>query len=736
VSFAAPLPLWLALLAAAAIGLAAYFAYRRPLVPLSTFQRSTLVGLRTLSLALIALLLCRPVLLVPSRAMDAVVPVLVDTSRSMRVADADSEPRLARAVAALQTDLLPDLSIRFRPEIYAIGESLTPASLEKLSADARHSDLTGALAAIRDRFRGRRIPGIVLVSDGGDTGQRKPESGSGPAVFTVGAGTPGGIRDREVLGLVAGDPQLDQATVDLQVSVVSFGYGREPFELRLIANGQLVDSRRVTPAADGSPLNETFIVLPNPLNANVYTVEVETTAGETIVENNSRTILVSPAGRKRRVLALQGAPGFDHSFLTRALSRDPSLELDVVVRKGRNETGQHTFFVQAAAARSQALTQGFPASREALYAYDALIIANLEGDFFSQAQMTMMAQFAGSRGGGVLVLGGQSFAQKGLIGTPLEEVLPVELSDRRSPLSRTGLGNVVVRPNAVSVTPDGERHPVMRIAATGEAIREKWAALPALAASAPLGGPRAGASVLAVTSAPSGLAPVIAVQRYGAGRSMVFAGEASWRWRMMLPATDNTYDQFWRQAVRWLAAPSPDPVAIRLPDEAEPNDSVTVAIDARLPSFEPAADAVVRATVDGPGGRSEPLTLRREADVSGRFVGAWRPQEAGLYRIQADADRGQASLGSADRWFYVGGNDREFTDPRLNEGVLRRIARDSGGAYVPLSEISSLVSSLELAAPAQGEPERRDIWHNPWLYIVLVGLLSAEWILRRRWGLR
>jgi hypothetical protein len=130
------------------------------------------------------------------------------------------------------------------------------------------------------------------------------------------------------------------------------------------------------------------------------------------------------------------------------------------------------------------------------------------------------------------------------------------------------------------------------------------------------------------------------------------------------------------------------------------------------------------------------LTLKRDPGASGRFTGAWQPTEAGLYRVQAEAIRGQNSLGTADRYFYVGGTDREFADPRLNEGVLRRIARDTGGAYVPLTEISEIVSALESAVPARGEPEHRDLWHEPWLYVLILAILSSEWVLRRRWGLR
>jgi hypothetical protein len=365
-----------------------------------------------------------------------------------------------------------------------------------------------------------------------------------------------------------------------------------------------------------------------------------------------------------------------------------------------------------------------------------MIVANIEGEFFTQAQLTAIADFTARRGGGVLVLGGQSFSPKGLIGTPLEELLPVELSDRRNPLSRAAIGDVVVRQNAVAVTPEGERHPVMRLGATPDAVRAKWASLPSLTATAPLGGPRPGASVLAVTGAPSGIAPVVAVQRYGSGRSMVFAGEASWRWRMLLPAADRSYDLFWRQSLRWLAGPAPDPVAIVVPDAPEPGDRVTIAVDARNAGFEPIADASVRASLTLPGGASQELALRRDAGVSGRSAAVWRPEQPGLYRIQAEAARGASRLGSADRWVYVGGGDREFADPRLNEGVLRRIARDSGGRYLTLDQIRTVVPSLDAAVPAQGHAETRDAWNRPWVLAFIIVMLSTEWILRRRWGLR
>jgi uncharacterized membrane protein len=750
--FAHPLPWWLAVVLAAAIAAVAYGEYRRPLSPLTRNQRSVLVGLRVLALAILVLCLFRPIaILPPVGSRDAIVPILVDASRSMRLGDADGQTRVARANALLKNELGMALSSRFKTELYAVGEGLTPAKVDGLTADFRRTDLSGALTSVRERYRGQRVAGIIVLSDGGDTGSggsrgssgageagRSGGDAGGPPVFAVGIGSPDGPRDREVLGISTGDPRLDHASVDLHVTAMSTGFGRTPFTVRVLGNGQLLETRRMVPAADGSPIEELFTVSPDPLNPTVYSAEIPREETEAVAENNARSVLVSPAGRKRRLLIVEGAPGHEHSFVTRAWTADPGLEVDSVTRKGKNAEGQDTFFVQGGGGRSAALTSGFPARREQLYAYDAVVIANVEGDFFSRAQLAMAADFVAERGGGLLVLGGRSFAQRGLSGTPLEEVLPVELNDRRGGLVRTSRDpSALAAHNKVTLTAEGETHPIMRIGGNADQTRKMWSVLPSLAASAPLGGPRPGATILAVTTAPGGgVYPVVAVQRYGQGRSMVFAGEASWRWKMMVASTDRTHEFFWRQAARWLSSTAPDPVAISVPDAPEPGDAVSVDVDARDSAFAAVTDATVDATLTAPGGESRPLKLRHADPAGGRYTAAIAPDQPGLYKIHAEARRGTTMLGTADRWMFVGGSDREFADPRLNEGFLRRIARNSGGRYVRAGDAARVPAWLEATVPQNAAPERRDLWHEPWAFALVVLLLSAEWILRRRWGLR
>jgi hypothetical protein len=290
--------------------------------------------------------------------------------------------------------------------------------------------------------------------------------------------------------------------------------------------------------------------------------------------------------------------------------------------------------------------------------------------------------------------------------------------------------------NKVVVTPEGENHPIMRLAATPDQTRRLWTALPALAASAPLGAPRPGATVLAVAAAAGGVAPIIAVQRFGQGRSMVFAGEASWRWKMMLASHDRTYELFWRHAARWLAGPAPDPVSIVVPDAPEQGDAAAIDIDARDSAFAPVPNAIVEATLTAPGGVAETLVLRKDDPAGSRFTTPFSPGQAGLYRVRADARQGSVPLGAAERWIYVGGSDREFADPRLNEGFLDRIARASGGRYVRAADASQVITLLQSGLTQNAAPQQRDLWHQPWTFALVVVLLAAEWTLRRRWGLR
>jgi hypothetical protein len=218
----------------------------------------------------------------------------------------------------------------------------------------------------------------------------------------------------------------------------------------------------------------------------------------------------------------------------------------------------------------------------------------------------------------------------------------------------------------------------------------------------------------------------------------VFTGEASWRWRMLLPSSDRSFDTFWRQALRWLTLSATDPVSIVLPAGPSPGDLVPLRVAVRNAEFVPQADATVDVRVTSPDGRTEGLRTQagRNADGDPEYVAQWRPSAAGVFRIAVEARQGAAAVRTASAALLVGGADVEMTDPRLNAPVLQRIALASGGRLVEPREAGAIVEPLRAGLPAARLAVTHDLWHTGWSFAAIVGLLGTEWVLRRRWGLR
>ena len=736
--FAVVIPWWGYLLAFGAALVLGWLAYARVPIRMTSAQRAGLSGLRALTLSLLILILLRPVVMVPpAAANNSLLPVLVDVSRSMRLKDHDGPTRIERAQAVVR-DLQAQLGQQYRIELLSFGETLAAApDVDRLAATARRSDLSGAIADLAERHRTDRMAGVIVLSDGGDTAPLESRDARINApVMTVGIGSPDAPRDREIVNLTAGEPLLPGASIDLSVSAASSGFGQEPVELRVSANGRPVEVRRITPSAEGAPVHAVFTVSPDPAVPTVYTVRIPDSAGEVATENNTRSVLVPAQTGRRRLLVVEGAPGFEHTFLKRALSEDPGLEIDAVVRKGQNDDGRDTFYVQAAPSRMAALSSGYPFKRSELFAYDGVIFGNIEADFFTREQLELTNDFIAQRGGGLLVLGARSFDRQGLAGTALEEALPIDLTDRGSGVALASNQVPLLEPNIPALTGDGVSHPATRLAVSAEENRQKWSSLPALASVAHVGGARPGAQILAVAMTAGGTPqPLIAAQRYGHGRSVAFAGEASWRWRMLRPADDTSYETIWRQLARWVTAGAQSAVTIGAMSPAVPGITDRISVVVRDEDFRAVANAEVALQMTAPNGEKRQLSAALSSPQDGRYGVAARFDQPGVYKIDAVATRAGTRIGTASRPVLVGGVDLEMTQPRLNEAVLRRLAADGNGRYVRADQAGQLPSLLRESRAEAGTPEMRDLWHNGWSLLAIVGLLAGEWVARRRVGL-
>ena len=65
-------------------------------------------------------------------------------------------------------------------------------------------------------------------------------------------------------------------------------------------------------------------------------------------------------------------------------------------------------------------------------------------------------------------------------------------------------------------------------------------------------------------------------------------------------------------------------------------------------------------------------------------------------------------------------------------------ALDSAASFRVMTrdDVDSLVGALRAATPAAALAVSTDLWHNGWSLVLIIGLLTSEWLLRRKWGLR
>ncbi len=199
----------------------------------------------------------------------------------------------------------------------------------------------------------------------------------------------------------------------------------------MIDGAKKLGSRDVVLGEDGAAQRE---VIPFQAGAaGVRTMEVAVTLldGETNQQNNKRRRLLVVENRKPRILYIEGEPRWELKFIRRALEEDANVEIVSLLR-----TTQNKFYRQGIKDPKE-LEQGFPATVDELFAYEGLIIGCMEAAAFTPSQQSLIREFVDRRGGGLLFLGGRSsLSDGGWNRTPLADLTPVTLPDRKTTFRR------------------------------------------------------------------------------------------------------------------------------------------------------------------------------------------------------------------------------------------------------------------------------------------------------------
>jgi uncharacterized membrane protein len=708
------------------------------------FTLRALAALGVLIVVLQPAVQLRNVTLIPNH-----VVLLVDRSRSMAVREDRQGPsRLRRAVTMLARSKGRIASWRRRRVVdrYSFGGPVLPIQGDPARLEAKEpvTRIRSALARVRQLYKGKDLAGVVLVSDGIDNGRfgvralsadaRRFLAGLDAPVHTVWVGSPT-IKDVAVTEVHSDAFAFVRNAVRVEADVTVHGLtlDRLPVQLEELSGG-VVAQKEIKLEPGRASYRARFDFVPQRVGRYVYTVSTPVQAGEALPGNNHRSFVVKVIRDRIRVLQVCGRPSWDERFLRRLLKRDPNIDLI-------------SFFILrtptdlSLVPTSELSLIPFPTEElfeKELGSFDLVLLQNFNyRPYGIGIYLPHLRRFV-EQGGGLAMIGGSlSFSSGGYHGTPVGQVLPVELlPDTGNP--RHLVAEEDFRPR---LTPEGKKHPILQLGNTARETAQLLGALPPLAGVNLVAGPVEGATVLAthpvLRDAKRQPLPVLATREVLKGRTLALTTDSSWHWAFHTVGAGGTrqaYDRFWRNAIRWLIRdPELRYLRVIVQRDAVPLGSpVHATIRAYNPDYSPASGIKVSYEIQRlPGGKGTAREARTtaEGDVPLELT---LPGE-GAYRIRARATIGGRE-NQEDALVLVEPAGPEERNPQATPDLLKQLSDATSGQF--LGRVAEL-PELSFRDPRTVRVNwRRDVelWSRWWTLLACVLLLALEWLVRRRYG--
>lgn len=743
--FGASRPMQLAVAAAAIGGLYVLWTYRR-LGAVGPRDRALLFGVRLALFALVAVALLRPMLLVKKAVpQQNFVGVLLDDSRSMQIADENGAPRrefVARELARPDAPLLTALGKRFNLRVFRFSTAAERLqSTADLTYDGTATRLADALDRARDELSGLPVAGLVVATDGSDNAERTVDESiaalkaQAMPVFAIGVGRERLTRDVQITRVETPRRTLKGASLVLDLVVTQVGYAGDTVPLIVEDEGRVVATADVTLPADGDSETVKVRLKAADTGARLLRFRIPVQDREEVTQNNQREALIDVVNRREKILYAEGEPRPEPKYMRQATDQDDNLQVVLLQRTAEATANLPDKYLRIGVEHGEELINGFPTTREELFAYRGLILGTFEASAFSPEQQRMIEDFVDVRGGGLLVLGGpRSFSEGGWAGTPLADALPVVL-DRAARGPVYPPAELVVRP-----TPAGSSHPALQITDAASDLSEKWRDLPPLTSLNPLVETKPGATVLLEGIGDRGRDQVVlAYQRYGRGKALAMPVQDVWLWRMhsKMALADPTHKFLWQRLARWLVDGVPDRVMLQAaPDRVQKGDPVTLTAEVVDAEYRGINDGRITARVTAPSGRVDDVPMDWTVEHEGEYRARYTPTEDGVHKISVggttkagtDVGRGVALLRAAP-------SDAEYFDAAMRAPLLERIAGETDGRFFRAADASRVVDAITYSGRGITVVEENDLWDLPLALMLMLALMAAEWLVRRRRGL-
>jgi hypothetical protein len=622
------------------------------------------------------------------------------------------------------------------------------------------TDWSGVLARALQGGEGVPVLGVVLLTDGRQNVSVDPGRAAdrlaarGVPIFPVLIGSTTAPKDLAIAAVKAPESVFkgDVATVEVVVKADGVDGVDVPVTLERPGNSPLKQVVRGQ-AGEVRP-TVSFRVPMETLGSQDLAVTVGPLAGDARPDNDRRSFTIQVADDKARVLLVDGEARWEFRYLFNALKRDPRVAVEAVVFR------QPRFGASADTYKNAIPMPPRADDADPLGAYDAIVMGDVEPALLAAETWRRLESFVARRGGTLIFSSGpRAWPTETLKNEVVRKLLPVV--DPKIASFDTGFvdpehpslaAGVSIKPAALAV----ESWPMLALAGTTELSRTTWLGLPRLPWVL-AGRAKPGATTLVGIEGPepNGAGSVIAAQPYGLGKVLWVGTDSTWRWRFRVG--DTYHHRFWGQVVRWAAAGKLAAGAdwVRFgPDRSRLHDGESPRLTARFaegvtgagpgllvvarifkavasPGEAPKADGDAVAIVPLQPVPAQPRTFAASAPAlpTGRYLVRLEvPQLAEAMKAGTGTEP-EAMLEITPR------QTSELVDLAAARDPLDRLASATGGRVFTVADADQLPGILRSRSVTKTHIEETTLWDRPWALALFFGILTFEWILRKRVGL-
>jgi hypothetical protein len=732
-----PAPIALILIAVALA--AAIWAYGSRYPALTPRRRAILLWTRLLTLAALVAASLAPELRYPTAGKERNrLLVLVDHSGSMSVRDASGGRSRRRAADSAAVALATELGRRFDVRLAPFDAALGPFGRDarSLEADRAGAGARSGETALGDAIREAlhradpdSVAALVVLSDGGVNRGEDPEravDASLPA-FTLSVGSPADPPTVGIAGVEAPGEAIVGAPTVIHVTVRQ---GKRPPArgvARLLEDGRELGRAPFALETPGSSSRVAIPFTPSARGKHFLWVALDEITDDPMRENKRRLIAIDVREARRRVVLVSSSWDWDLRSFARGLEADTAWTAVRATPAGPDQ-------VAPLGSAPRSFASILDGAEAVAIRYDARV--------FTAERSADLARFV-ERGGGVL-----------LWLDPEGRIPPETAFSRSLGLVWRFWGDMQREVATADLSPAGRTHQISLLGGDAASAASAWRALPPVKPLVALGVSPGGPLASLVQGKINDQAvPLLLAGRVGAGRVAVLNAAGVYRWGLTAsglgtnggaaggaPGGAGIEATFFGGLCRWLASGDEDqPVRITAPEITPEGRAIAVRVTATIPAGSSGgagianarARAFVRARRVGGGAAAETtLALSAPGSFSGSIA-----TSPGTYVLSARVESGGKVIGRDSIRVAVGGQGIEFESLAAEPDLLARLAEHSSGASAPVEAPGPVLERLRAPDLARSRLAEMDLFHNPFLFAVLVLGLTVEWALRRRFHL-